>query len=129
MAEKKVPAPATPEVEVDKSKEPAFENGPTNAMVSRWKKLHKNVYMTKFDEASIFLWRPLTRAEWRRISANQSTDQLYKEEQICETTVIWPKWDSITQRTQGLAGVPSAIADQVISKSGFETVTIEPVRL
>ncbi len=114
---------------VDTANEFAFEGGPTKAEVEKWKKTCGHIYMTRFDDGAVYLWRPLTRQEWRRIRSTQGADQLYQEEEICQLCVVWPKWDAVRARSIGMAGTPSTLADQIIDRSGFTPSNIQPISL
>jgi hypothetical protein len=103
----------------DPGETPLFANGPTQNMVEGWKSQYKAIYLTEFDEDTIFIWRSLNRKEYKDIMKIENADQYYKEERICEKCVLWPKNYSFMTMGNGKAGVPSFIAEQIMDKSGF----------
>lgn len=99
-----------------------FPNGPKLNEVEEWKSRYKNVYLTEFDDDNIFVWRALTRREYKDIMKVES-DEFYKEERICETCILWPRDYNFVDMSNGKAGVPSYIAEQVLAESGFLAAT------
>ncbi len=95
-----------------------FPEGPTRNKVEEWKSLYGSVFMTEVDE-DIFVWRTITRTEYKEILKLKQADALYREERICEKCVLWPEDYDFLQMGQGGAGVPSLLAEQVMDKSGF----------
>ena len=107
------------EIKQDDGTEPVFEGGPTQGQVDRWKEQFNNgVYMTEIED-EVFIWRPITRMEYKNILQNKQADSLFREERICETCVLWPENYDFTKMKQGKAGIPSLIADHIMAKSGF----------
>jgi len=103
----------------EKGEELLFQNGPTLTEVEEWKRRYTNIYVTDFENGDVYIYRPLTRKEWKEIRNIQNADQLYQEERICDTAVIWPKTDINKFRIHGPAGVPTVLAEQILEISGF----------
>lgn len=62
-----------------------------------------------------FVWRPLTRGEYKRLVAAE-TAPADKEELVCQTCVLYPPgYDFATC----LAGIPTTLAREILEKSGF----------
>jgi hypothetical protein len=106
-----------------KEKELLFEGGPSIDQVEEWKKQYGKIYMTEIDEGDVFIWRSLTRKEFKDIMKVEGADALYREERVCERTVIWPETYDFTSMAVGKAGVPTLISEQVMDKSGFVSKT------
>lgn len=107
----------------EKEKEVLFEGGPTLEEVDEMKETYGQIFMTEVDEGEVFIWRPLNRKEFKTIMAIEGADALYREERVCDKTVIWPPNYDFTAMTVGKAGIPTLISEQVMDKSGFVSKT------
>lgn len=103
-------------------KELLFPDGPNLEEVEEWKSRYGEVYLTEFEE-DVFIWRSLTRKEYKEIMKIERADNYYKEERICDKVVIWPEGYNFLQMAQGKAGIPTLIAELVMEKSGFQAKT------
>lgn len=97
-----------------------YPGGPSKAMVDSWKKQWEGygVFITEVMGKK-FIFRTLNRVEYKQIVALQNIDALQREEIICETVTLWPMnytWDIMAT---GDAGIPSTLAEIIMSKSGF----------
>lgn len=99
-----------------------FPDGPTLNQVEEWKSLYKEIYATEFDE-DIFIWRTLSRKEYKDIFKIQQADAFYREERICEKCILWPESYNFIAMSGGKAGIPSLLAEQIMDKSGFVAKT------
>lgn len=100
-----------------------FAGGPPLSKLEEWKSQFKDeVYLSEFDD-EVFIWRPMSRKEYKQVMKIQSADSYYKEERICETAVLYPENYNFMQMTNGKAGIPTLIAEYVMAKSGFEART------
>lgn len=100
-----------------------FPNGPSVSQVEEWKsQFSDEVYLTEFEE-DIFLWRPITRKEYKGVMKIQNADSFYKEERICEAVVLFPTQYNFMTMTSGKAGIPTLLAELVMEKSGFQAKT------
>jgi hypothetical protein len=106
------------EAEEPKGDDPLFEGGPTNDMVAEWKSRWGAIYATEFDD-EVFIWRTLSRIEYKEILKVKNADGLYREERICEKCVLWPEGYGFMNMGGGKAGQPSIVAEQIMAKSGF----------
>ena len=131
---KEVAAVEAPEQEVDNGQLPndligpdgeelLFPNGPSVAQVEAWKsQFNEEVYLTEFEE-DVFIWRPITRREYKGVMKNQQADSFYKEERICEAVVLYPTGYNFNSMVNGKAGIPTLLAELVMEKSGFQAKT------
>lgn len=118
--EEKVPVDTNQEAEEkDEGETPVFPGGPKANLVEKWKSQYKAIYLTEFDEDTVFIWRSLSRKEYKDVMKIDNADQFYREERICEKCVLWPQGYSFLSMGSGKAGVPSFIAEQIMDKSGF----------
>jgi hypothetical protein len=100
-----------------------FPNGPSVSQVEEWKsRFGDEVYLTEFEE-EIFLWRPISRKEYKGVMKIQNADSFYKEERICEAVVLYPANYNFMTMTSGKAGIPTLLAELVMEKSGFQAKT------
>ena len=93
--------------------------GPTIEQVEKWKSMYNDeVYMTEFEN-EVFLWRPITRKEYKDIMKLQNADTFYKEERICERCVLYPENYNFSAMVKGKAGIPTVLSELIMEKSGF----------
>ena len=96
-----------------------FPGGPKQSEINEWKAEYKDkVYMSEFEDQA-FIWRPLTRFEYKSILKLQNADALFREERICETCILWPADYNYDTMADGEAGIPSLLAEQIMDASGF----------
>lgn len=112
--------------------EPLFPGGPMRSEINAWKKQFEteghSIHMSEPDEDNIFIWRTLSRTEYREIMALPNTDPLQREEIICEVCVLYPIGYNFATMANRKAGVPAVIAEQIMHESGFKRPT-PPTRL
>lgn len=111
---------------------PLWENGPLVKDALEWKSKHR-LYLTSFTMEDHVMWRPMDRDEYRehvriveRMAAEgytQSEANLINEERIAEMCILFPPYDS-KQKREGLAGIPSVIAQSVMEASGFVALEV-----
>jgi hypothetical protein len=97
---------------------PIVQDGPTRQEVEEWKDKHGNVYFTPF-EGEIYIWRTLSRPEYREIIRNQEITMMDREEIITEKCVLFPRNFTVESFATGRAGVPSLLSEMIMDKSGF----------
>lgn len=108
-----------------------FPGGPSRTEVASWKKQFENdghtVNLTTIGDET-FIWRTMSRTEYREIMALPNTDPLQREEIICEITMLFPYEYNFASMANRKAGVPAILAEQVMHESGFKKVA-PPIRL
>lgn len=113
---------------------PLFDGGPTVAEVIEWKKMHGAVYVTSFDLDQHYVWRPVTRFEYRRlvkqmeqsIASNQVTQaeaNMNNEEAMCELCILWPRLPR-SEMAGEMAGVASIISQEIMEASAFVALDV-----
>ncbi len=95
-----------------------FPGGPLQSEVNGWKKQFGKVYATEIEDDT-YLWRPLSRFEYKEVMNVPNTNELSREEMICEICVIFPYEYTYESMINQPGGVPSMIAEQIMQKSGF----------
>ena len=98
---------------------PVIQNGPTRQEIEEWKDRYGSVYFTPF-EGETFIWRTLSRKEYKEIIRDTQLTMLDREENITDKCVIFPRNFSCNKYTEtGKAGVPSLLSEMIMDKSGF----------
>ena len=105
----------------EKNKKKIFPGGPTKEQLENWKaEYNDKIFMSEFGDKA-FIWRPLTRFEYKSILKLQNADALFREERICETCILWPQNYNYDDMAEGEAGIPSLMAEQIMDASGFSS--------
>ena len=110
-----------------KTDKPMFEGGPLESEVLAWKKQFGRIYQLK-HEGRVYIWRPMNRFEYKEIMSIPNTNELMREEMICEVCVLFPYDYSYATMVNDLGGLPSLLAENIMQKSGF-TRRVEVVAL
>lgn len=97
---------------------PIFEGGPLESELLGWKKQFGKVFMTEW-EGDFYIWRTLNRFEYKEIMAMPNTNELMREELICEVAVLFPYNYTYETMVNGPGGVPSMLAENIMKKSAF----------
>lgn len=109
---------------------PIFPGGPLASQIASWKKQFAvtdaegniikegEIYVSKIGNDH-FVWRPMTRYEYKQMISLPNTDPLQREEIVCETCVLWPENFNYEAMAKEKAGVPSLLAHQIMEASGF----------
>ncbi len=104
-----------------------FDGGPLQSEIIGWKKQFTKVYSTNIED-DIFIWRPLNRFEYKQIMSTPNTNELMREEMICEICVLFPYGYCYEDMVNQAGGVPSMLAEQIMQKSGFtRKVSVTPL--
>lgn len=114
--------------------ETLWDDGPNFGQINAWKEQYGDIYVTTVAPEKHYVWRTLTRFEYRRLVKNleqsistgqvsQSEANMNNEEQIAEMCVLFPKYER-TAGAKELAGVASTIAQQVMEASAFTPVEV-----
>lgn len=97
---------------------PVIKNGPTRMEVEEWKERYGGIYFTPF-EGEPFVWRTLSRPEYREIIRDQTLTALDREEMFTEKCVLFPRNFTIEKMLKSRAGIPSLLSEMIMEKSGF----------
>lgn len=79
---------------------------------------HEVIFFADIDDIT-YIYRPLTRKEYKTIVENDNLNILDKEDEVCEATILWPKnldFDDVS------AGVPSILYQKIIEDSFLDGV-------
>jgi hypothetical protein len=101
-----------------------FANAPTKEQIEAWK-LFYDVMASGLDDDEIYLWRPITRKEWKELRAKfmlqaQQTQQNPPEgafeEAIVDACILWASDPAALQKK---AGSYEVLHDQIALNSNF----------
>lgn len=95
-----------------------FEGGPYLSQVEAWKKQYGEIYATNIGD-NVYIWRTLTRAEYKQIMALPNTNPLIREEMICQLCVLYPENFTYDVMASQGAGIPAVLAQEIMNASGF----------
>lgn len=114
--------------------EELWEGGPTYGDIEAWKQQYKDVYVTSVTPDTHYVWRTLTRFEYRRLVKNieqqmstgqvsQAEANMNNEESIAEMCILFPK---VTRQDLAgeMAGLASIISQEVMETSAFVALEI-----
>jgi hypothetical protein len=106
--------------ELDPYDEVLWENGPTQTDIDILKKQYSKYEVSACEIVNeYFIFRTLNRYEYKQLVARQNTNQLVREELICEACVLWPSEYDFRNMASGKGGVPSTLAEIIMRQSGF----------
>lgn len=116
------------QVEEQQVERPAFEaylegipGAPGKDQIEKWKQQFGEVLCSGFSETELFIWRPITRAEFvnlQTIMAQQEATQFEFEERLVEACVLWAS-PAGQQSLQTKAGSLSTLQEQIMQNSNF----------
>lgn len=100
-----------------------FEGAPSKEQIDAWKAQYGDVYCSAFSEVELFIWRPVTRKEWRehQIGLSQSqtgVDPFQSEETLVAQSMLWasePGKKALVTKAGSLA----TLHEQLLQNSNF----------
>lgn len=115
---------------------PLWEGGPLAGQAQAWKEQYGDIYVSRVDPylERYVIWRPLNRHEYRALvkemensissgQVSQAEANLNNEEAIAELCILFPRYSRHAPASFA-AGIPSAIAQEVMENSGFVTTEV-----
>jgi len=102
----------------------AYDGAPSQEQIDQWKVTYGEVFVSGFSEEDLYIWRPITRQEWRTVQETVQTpdtegkqlSQLDFEELVCATCVLWQASKTSLQLKGGTA---TTLHEQVLQNSNF----------
>jgi len=99
-----------------------YEGAPTKEEIEQLKVQHNEVFVSGFGPEDLYVWRALTRPEYRQLqellqNPERPIDQFQYEELLCDMCVLW-KADKRTW-AEGKAGTPGTLSEQIMQNSNF----------
>ena len=101
--------------------EELFNEGPTKSQIALWKKEWEgyDIYSIDLLEKYSFVFRTLSRFEYKQLVSFIDINALQREESICNAAVLWPENYDYNIMSSQKAGIASTLAAVIMEKSGF----------
>lgn len=118
-----------------------FPNAPNQAIVDEWKAKYGDIYFSGFSETECYLWRALTRREYRQMQIDaqivaskkepqnqaelearikENIDATFEqEEEVVSRCLLWPKLT--VEELNFKAGTVTTLLEQIMQNSNFVT--------
>lgn len=101
------------------------QNALTDAQIKEWKDKYHKVYKTVVGD-QVIVWRKLTRKEYVKVMTEVDDDnsqiKVYlRQDAITQMVTLYPK--NIAQVIEENGTLSSAIADEIMMKSGFDVAS------
>ena len=102
-----------------------FDGSPTQTDIEKWKQQHGEIFVSGFSESELFVWRPLTRAEYVFLQKQMRTPQeegrqsmtdLDFEDAVVEKCILW---GSEMNALKNKGGSVSTLSEQIMTNSNF----------
>lgn len=102
-----------------------FDGSPGQTDIEKWKQQHGEIFVSGFSESELFVWRPLTRAEYvsfqKQMRAPQEEGRepmsdLDFEDVVVNQCILWGS-DMNTLKNKG--GSVSILSEQIMTNSNF----------
>lgn len=87
-----------------------------STFLEHYKGLYGHVYLMEAGGQE-FVYRPLTRGEYQRITSQTYADKYEAEEVICQTATLHPEGYDFSGG--GIAGIAKALSEEIIFVSGY----------
>lgn len=107
------------------------EGAPPKEQIEKWKAEHGGVFVSAFSENEVFIWRVLSRSEYRRLQVylsqadREQFSQADYEEAVVDTVMLWPSQNSEEYNSlAGKAGTYSTLYEQISQASNFVSAPI-----
>ena len=121
------PQPEDEQPDEEKKKEertdPVMENwatrekGPADAQIEDWKGRFGEVYLMSFDPEEQYVWRPISRLEYKNI-LQEAKDDAHFIEMVVQRCVLWPQIGP-EHLTGGKAGTIPTLHGVIMEGSNF----------
>lgn len=95
----------------------ARKKGPSDEQINMWKDQFGEVYLMSFDLNDNFVWRPVTRLEYKNIVQTAKDDAHYQE-MLVQRCVLWPQIGP-EHLTGGKAGTIPTLHSVIMEGSNF----------
>jgi len=94
------------------------DNAPTEEQITAFKATYGDIYIAAFDEEEIFLFRSLTRLEYRALQEQAMAGQIdaaQHEEQTVRTCLLWKSIEDLEAK----AGTIPSLIEMIMQNSNF----------
>lgn len=101
--------------QVEDHKEELLSHDEAKHQIAEWKDQYQAIYMSEIEDVH-FIWRGLTRAEYRK-ALELYEDDYDRAEYVCKVCVLEPL--DVDYSDEIYAGFPETLAEQILVESGF----------
>ncbi len=91
--------------------------GPDDGKIEQWKERYGEIYLMSFDPEDQYVWRPITRLEYKNI-IQQAKDDAHYMEMVVQRCVLWPPI-GIENLAGGKAGTIPTLHAVIMEGSNF----------
>jgi len=111
--------PPRPEMPPGDTDELLFPGGPSMTEFMSWQKQYPDMYVVDdLPDGGIYIYRTITRYEYKVLQALPNTDPLQREELIIDKCLLYP-YITYEDMANAMAGVISVLAQHILTSSGF----------
>jgi hypothetical protein len=111
--------PPRPEMPYEDTDAEMFPGGPTMTEFMAWQKQFPDMYIVDdLPDGNIYIYRTLTRYEYKVLQSLPNTDPLQREELIIDKCLLYPII-TYEDMSNAMAGIISTLAQHVLTSSGF----------
>ena len=101
------------------------KNALSETQINEWKQKYRKIYKSVVGD-SVVIFRKLNRAEYVNIMSHVEDDdaqiKIYKrQDAITEAATLYP--ENVTELVEENAGFASLMADEILTRSGFNLVS------
>jgi hypothetical protein len=93
------------------------KKGPSDEQIALWKEQFGEVFLMSFDLNDNFVWRPITRLEYKNL-LQQAKDDAHFQEMVVQRCVLWPEIGP-EHLTGGKAGTVPTLHGVIMEGSNF----------
>ena len=93
------------------------KRGPSDEQIALWKEQFGEVFLMSFDLNDNFVWRPITRLEYKNL-LQQAKDDAHFQEMVVQRCVLWPEVGPEIL-TGGKAGTVPTLHGVIMEGSNF----------
>lgn len=86
--------------------------------IRNWKSKYSKIHISSvLDDTNMYVWRPISRAEWKKFVAKEYKDPDTRQSELLKLVLLFPKTDTVLFNRP--AGVLPSLETQIMYQSGF----------
>jgi len=111
--------PPRPDMAPSPTDDELFPGGPLMTEFMAWQKDFPDMYIVDdLPDGNVYIYRTITRYEYKQLQALPNTDPLQREELIIDRCMLYPVI-TYEDMSSAMAGVISILAQHILTSSGF----------
>lgn len=95
-----------------------FGGSPSPEKLEAWKSEHGEIYCSGFSSEELFVWRPISRAEFVDMQARAQEESFDSENVTVNTCILWAS-EPAKQSLVTKAGSLTTLHEQIMQNSNF----------